>query len=828
MSEFKGYDYDSEEDSVSIRTRTTSPNRIASRRGISPVRSTSPVKIVSSRSTLPRRTVSNRSTSPVKSTSPNRPSLSRSTSPRRTSPVRPSLSRSTSPNRSTRRASPEREEKTIIHQRVASPSSRRLSTSEKSRSPYKGSSSTGRRFPTEEKNLHPRQIKKPIAPKLKTTSGIINTPLIPLYAAEFLSPEDLVNFAKAIPRDKSKGIGEVIPDQVTVVMDSDVKDSDIEDISTFPNLKRLTIPNCFYLSGEALAVLFGNTHLEYLELGNLTPKAAKSLKYLNEMQSLTTLVLRGGNLMSSNLVFPITDSITSFTMSFLPASENLINSIANFRKLKTLELDEFNRPIFEVPHETMTIRVTQSMELNFLQFLPELESLTIGLSDSDNLTLGDMQNIAALPELKSLSLKNTNLSSLVRELRKAINLTKLEFLNCHLKVGSFSTLSTLVNLKYLSMTDNQNNYIDNEMLTTIANFTQLETLILAKDYYNILITTLEPIADLTSLTILDVSGCESLTTVGASYIANLKNLTSLNFHESGVTSDILEYIRKLPHLAELNLNGIRGDFEPYIHDLSNNKKLTKLILINTRINSTCIKVISTLTHLTYLDISLVNSNYSDEDLKNIAKLERLAVLKISSNDNITTLGVSYLITLKFLLELDLEDCLDITDDIFSVLSSFLRLRVVNLNGTSITQEELALFKKIDSTIDIRFTLPEKNPYRLFGGDGTLEYETTDSLLEQWDKICHTLSKSDIAKVMLNQHVTVRPIYETVVNMNKREMREYLDQNRFEGGNLDLIKKYSFVELEFITKIYLSGLTRTYLCELLRITFEEYPQSLRRL
>ena len=173
----------------------------------------------------------------------------------------------------------------------------------------------------------------------------------------------------------------------------------------------------------------------------------------------------------------------------------------------------------------------EATELSDLNHLPYLEKLTISGNTITDLSFlanmnhlryldlsecsisADMKVIATLPELETLLLRNSGISSL-NFLKNAPALKTLDLSSN--AVGNLSALSSSTGLEVLYLRDNA---VSN--LKPLADLTELSILDLADN----VIRDLSPLASCTKLTVLDVSGNK------LSSVASVQNLTGLTtFH----------------------------------------------------------------------------------------------------------------------------------------------------------------------------------------------------------------------------------------------------------------------------------------------------------
>lgn len=192
-------------------------------------------------------------------------------------------------------------------------------------------------------------------------------------------------------------------------------------------------------------------------------------------------------------------TITEFTV---PVEAQLLDDLAYLPYLKTLTISE-----------------RQLDSLSFLAPMTQLEELKLtGCRIPDT----ELTQIAALPELRRLTLNNCGLSS-ISNLSGARNLTYIDLGN-----NTLRHLDSLSGMLYLAEIDLQHNAVSS--LGALSCLTGLQKLNVS---YNS-ITDLSPLAGLTKLTWLD-AGHNSLTTVSG--MESLTGLDTLNLEYNGL-SDI--------------------------------------------------------------------------------------------------------------------------------------------------------------------------------------------------------------------------------------------------------------------------------------------------
>ena len=282
-------------------------------------------------------------------------------------------------------------------------------------------------------------------------------------------------------------------------------------------------------------------------------------------------------------------TVTSFTV---PAEAQMLTDLSKLPFLKEL-----------------TIRDANVNSLNSLSGLTALETLTVsGVTLSDS----DLQIIAGLPKLKSLTLNRCNLSG-IAPLANATGLTKLDLTNN--AIGDLTPLKPLQDLKDLSLGHNAV-----KDLTVISGLSLLEHLDLS---YNS-IETAAPLFTCKQLRSLDLCGNSLTTTEGITSLPALQELL-LAFNQ-------LTEANSLSANLELSVLDISNNA---ISDISQFNLLTKLTSLNFSYNQ-----VTSLPKFS-MDSVLVTIKGSDNDiasLNELAGLEHLNYVIMDRNSKIDSVN----------------------------------------------------------------------------------------------------------------------------------------------------------------------------------------------
>jgi hypothetical protein len=494
--------------------------------------------------------------------------------------------------------------------------------------------------------------------KYTTNSRIINTNFIPTTVSHFLSSEEIVNFALAIPNIK------VIPTGVIVTTEDLITNEKIKSLALSPGLERLSIPNTASLNALTLSKLFKEADLKYLQLGLISEDNSKCFKHLNKLTQLTTLKLNHAYL--QGVILPLVTSVTIFDLHFVEVDNNFFSSIANFPNLTTLSILGNN------------LSSGEPITTSLLPGLTQLKSFK--LIAWHGLTKENISNASI--QMKELSLISCGriTEEVITEIAK---LTNLSHLNINSTIDRFDLLSTLTKLTHLHLP----NVIDT-YLPTIAKLQKMHTLCLTHPPIN----TIEALTSLTELQHLELLHCTQLDP-NISLLVELKSLTYLDMRRSEYSYSILGEVKVAS----------RG----YVHFLTQSS-LKILQLAGNNLDNEDLKAISHLTNLESLDItsregeSKEVSLWDDKGLKYLSSLYKLVYLDISNNIKITSSGIKKLRKLKSLSTLLMPFCSNVTNTVLPILYNFSSLQVLDVDGCDIEEPDIEEFRLQKSNIKVTY------------------------------------------------------------------------------------------------------------------------------
>jgi hypothetical protein len=173
------------------------------------------------------------------------------------------------------------------------------------------------------------------------------------------------------------------------------------------------------------------------------------------------------------------------------------------------------------------------------------------------------------------------------------------------------------------------------------------------------------ILPLQTLTLGDNACKPWVTNAGILQIANIKSLTSLNLHDCrNITNTGLMALTSLQNLSSLSLKGCQRLTNTGLDALQRHSTLTSLNLHG------CMRIadkgILALSHLRLVSLHLGNTKVRDEGLTYLAQITTLQELHFDTEE-LTDAGVTQLTSLTRLESLALRDCGDVSGDSLSVL-----------------------------------------------------------------------------------------------------------------------------------------------------------------
>ena len=475
---------------------------------------------------------------------------------------------------------------------------------------------------------------------------------------------------------------------LTSLRSLDLGDNNISSISALSNLTSLT---ALYLSNNNISSISALSNLTSLTTLWLFGNNISNISALSSLTSLTWLWLSDNNISSISSL----SNLTSLTALWLQGNDisDIQPLVANTGLGSGDEVDLSNNPLsaasisthipaLEGRGVTVTANVT----------IPDA-NLRAVIEDSLSKSSGATISMAEMATLTKLVAPNSNISNLTG-LEYATGLTHLdlgfEIVNSRwVNSNSISDLSPLADLTSLTLLELDDNNISS--ISSLSNLTSLTTLTL--DDNNI--SSISSLSNLTSLTQLWLPGND------ISDISSLSNLTSLT--GLSLASNDISSISSLSNLTSLTSLQLQSNNISSISSLSNLTSLTELHLPGNNISS--ISALSNLTSLTYLtlqgnDISSISS---------LSNLTSLTTLDLRSNNISSISSLSNLTSLTWL-GLDNNNILDIQPLVANTgLGTGDEVDLSNnpLSQTSISTHIPALEGR-GVTVTVNVTIPDAN------------------------------------------------------------------------------------------------------------------------
>jgi len=202
-----------------------------------------------------------------------------------------------------------------------------------------------------------------------------------------------------------------------------------------------------------------------------------------------------------------------------------------------------------------------------------------------------------------------------------------------------------------------------------------------------------------SITDLNLSFAEQIGDEGASAVRNWKHLRRLNLRGTKITDATLEMLSGVQSLESLDVGFAQlTDVGP--SHLTGLNSLRELSIGGNKLTASGLEFLREMPHLTYLDLSgaqrtdsgLWSITLTNEGVEAIATVADLSELNLSGTA-ISANGLKRLEALPKLTRLTLQGCKRVGHDATPVLSSWRRLRWLDLAGASLTPEDIATIRK---------------------------------------------------------------------------------------------------------------------------------------
>jgi hypothetical protein len=390
-------------------------------------------------------------------------------------------------------------------------------------------------------------------------------------------------------------------------------------------------------------------HLQALQtlfvrnLDNLTNRGLGSLAHITTLHALT---LDGQPAWNGG--FHISDLTPLSGLTSLRTLSLLACGVTDLHPLSALPLSELRLVENKTLSDLSPLRGMLTLRSLFLQdcamiadeAVETLSSLTelrtLDLSHCERITSTGLHSLSALKSLTELCVRATQLDDQgLHVLCRSLHLEDLRLSECDITDQGLEALGSQTSLRVLELID-----CDLSDLAPLARLTSLQTLIL--------------------------TGCDDITVEGLHPLSELVALEELNLRAESFTEACLPLLSPLIALRVLKLHFNLNDAS-----------------------------LLTMPSLTSLQKLSINKQVTDSGLRSLSRLTGLQILDLSDCDAVTDNGLAELASLTALHTMNLSG-LTITDRGFSALTRFTLLRSLNLSNCS--RLTAASFGKLSSVV----------------------------------------------------------------------------------------------------------------------------------
>ncbi|MEC7564817.1 MAG: hypothetical protein VX738_03955 [Planctomycetota bacterium] len=309
----------------------------------------------------------------------------------------------------------------------------------------------------------------------------------------------------------------------------------------------------------------------------------------------------------------------------------------------------------------------------------------VPIETTPKVQVDDAQTVATLKTLGASFKKNSDRQ-----------ITEVSLIGSTAADADLTLLQQLEKLTSVRLNETQ---ITDDGLETMGNLTNLTNLDLRG--CNISNTGIAHLTGLTNLRALRLSGESGLTTVDDGALADVGKLTNLKalFLDHLWVGENLTDLAPLQSLEELYLAKTLID-DDSLKAIQQHPKLKKLRISQTQITDAGLEQLTTLTHLTDLDLS-ENSVISDRGMAPISKittLQKLNLWRVALSDE----GIRQLAPLVNMQWLNLDNT-SLSDAGLVHLSNMNKIAFLHLGSTTITDEGLHHLAGLTSLKDLKVT-----------------------------------------------------------------------------------------------------------------------------
>ena len=406
---------------------------------------------------------------------------------------------------------------------------------------------------------------------------------------------------------------------------------EVRDVAVYNNihwpsvsmLRQLELTRCERLTDDALARITVCASLQLLDLSYCSSLTNAALVHVATLHSLQILSIESCAQLTDNALshLPALPQLHSLSLSFCPFTDYGLQYLSHCTSLEFLQL--------------CYVQQISGRGLQALIPLPKLINLNLGhssLKDNDLAPLRSLTHLNAL-NLESMEVTDASLSNLA-------TLDSLTSLNLHeihnLSDKTLELLSshcTRLSSLYFSYTD----LVTDSGVGHLTRLAPTLRVLEMPECEQITDESCRHISKMSQLATLDLTGCYRITDEGIQQLAGLHNLTLLNLGMlRSLTDEACDAISHLPRLLSLELNSC------------------------SQLSAQSAQSIARICTLRSLSVSEV-AGWDDTAVAHLLQLEELDALCLSGT-GITVLSLRRLLSMRYLKELNVYSCPNVTEE----------------------------------------------------------------------------------------------------------------------------------------------------------------------
>ena len=293
--------------------------------------------------------------------------------------------------------------------------------------------------------------------------------------------------------------------------------------------------------------------------------------------------------------------------------------------------------------KSLRLQGMKSIDLDWLSMLPGLTRLDLSSYSRRHSCVGGAAALSCLERLKGLrdlSLRNCRHlnDGNVAHLLHLRGLTALNLRGCcNVQSAGLYELGSLASLETLDLTDCA---VTDGVVYRLSSLSHIKVLRLGR--CEIINETMANLGRMVSLTCLDLTGCDGITSHGIVHLRSLPLLSTLNLFASTVKNKDLTELKHLRALRSLDIGYCAKVSGPGLADIRTMTSLTELNVSGSSVSNTALTCeLKRLVNLTSLNLS--SCKVTDEGLSDLGHLKGLTRLALNLCNVITACGVVRLV-----------------------------------------------------------------------------------------------------------------------------------------------------------------------------------------